>query len=78
MKLNKLKSAVMAKPAAKSKPTSKVKAISSPKTEKEWQIQDDVRTLQRAMEVKSDPKRLQAAKEYATKEMEALKQVSKM
>lgn len=85
MKLNNLRKAAQSKPAAKAankaraKPKSaiKVKAV-SPDSEKDWRIQDDARTLQRAMEVKGDPKRLKAAKEYAVKEMEALKQVSKI
>lgn len=66
------------KPKAKSKPKANVTASLNPTTDNQWRIQDDARTLKQAMEIKKDPKRMQQAKEYCTKEMEALKQVSKM
>jgi hypothetical protein len=41
--------------------------LEGPKTEKEWQAQDDAYTLARAEEIKADENRLSAAKEQAGK-----------
>ena len=43
----------------------KVEAISAPMAEKDWQADDDARTLMRAEEVKADPKRFAAATKRA-------------
>lgn len=37
----------------------------------EWQVQEDLRTLARAREIKADPKRLAAVRELANKQMVA-------
>jgi hypothetical protein len=66
------------KVTVKSKKTSKSKATLTPFNETEWRIREDAETLKRAMAIKNDPTRLKAAKDYATKEMEALKKISKM
>ncbi len=68
--------ATKAKPKAKPKPKAAVSL--SPTTDKQWQIQDDARTLKQAMAIKQDSARMKAAKEYCMKEIEAMKQVSKM
>ncbi len=41
-----------------------------------WHVEDDLRTLARAEEIKRDPKRLAAAKECAQKKAEALQAVT--
>ena len=46
--------------------------------EKKWQAEEDARTLRRAEEIKSDAKRMTAAKQCAQKEMDAMKSVVKM
>lgn len=69
------------KPQAKPKPKPKNKKAAMPmpmSSDKQWQTENDARTLKQAMEVQADPKRMKAAQEYCTKEMEALKQVSKL
>jgi len=69
------------KPSAKPKPKAKTqsKVISlNPTTDKQYQIQDDARMLKRAQEIRNDPARMKAAKEYCVKEMETMKQVTKM
>lgn len=50
-----------------------MKAISV--QEKEWQIEDDLRALQRAEEIKRDPKRLAAAKAMAKKKLKEMSSV---
>lgn len=57
-------------------------AIASPTAtqkaqEKKWQAQDDLRTLQRAAEVKADPSRVKQAQVEATAQMKALASVTK-
>lgn len=64
------------KPKAKAKPRAAVSL--SPTTDKQWQIEDDARMLKRAQEVRNDPARMKAAQEYCAKEIDALKQISKM
>lgn len=49
-------------------PSSKVKAIPSVD---DWQVQEDLRTLARAREIKADPKRMAAVKKLAEKQMVA-------
>ena len=44
--------------------------------ENNWQSEDDARTLKRAEEIKNDPKRVEAAKKFAEKEICAFKSVS--
>jgi hypothetical protein len=46
--------------------------------ERDWRAQDDARTLKQSMEIRNDPARLKAAQGHVTKEMEALKMVTKM
>ncbi|MFZ7319684.1 hypothetical protein ACLS0R_11590 [Comamonas jiangduensis] len=41
-------------------------------SDKEWQIEDDMRTLVRAAEIRKDPKRLKAAQQMAKKRAEEL------
>ena len=36
----------------------------------DWQVEDDLRTLQRAMEIKKDPKRMAKVKELAKMRLE--------
>lgn len=74
------KKAIKAKIATKAKPkkTAKPKATLLPDNETEWRIREDADTLKRAMAIKSDPSRLKAAQEYVSKEMEALKKITKM
>jgi len=67
---------------AKIKTKTKTKK-SSPKTiamseDRDWRAQDDARTLKQSMEIRNDPARLKAAQGHVTKEMEALKMVTKM
>lgn len=64
------------KPKAKSK--SKATVSLSPTADRQWQIEEDARMLKRAQEIRNDPARLKSAQKYCAKEMEALKQVSKM
>lgn len=45
--------------------------------ERKWQAQDDLRTMQRAAEIKADPKRVKAAQAEATQQMRALQTVVK-
>lgn len=72
------KSTSKPKPKTPAKPKkSKVTSVSLA-TEREWQKQDDARILKQAIEIQKDPKRLKAAKEYVDKEMQALKEVSKL
>lgn len=71
------KPTIKAKPKPKSK-TSNAKVSLSPTTDKEWQIQSDARTLKEAMAIKGDPNRMKAAQQYCNKEMESLKQITKM
>lgn len=75
-----VKKAIKPKPktASKKKSTLKTAVSLTPVSDKQWQIESDARTLKQAMEIKGDPSRMKAAQEYCTKEMEALKKVSKM
>lgn len=45
--------------------------------EKKWQAQDDLRTLQRAAEVKADPARVKMAQSEAASQVKALSSVLK-
>ena len=47
------------------------------KMDREYQAEDDVRTLERAHEVKRDPKRHSAAKRHATKKAASFRRISK-
>ncbi|MCU7372846.1 hypothetical protein PEC18_18775 [Paucibacter sp. O1-1] len=49
---------------------------SAPRAPDEWEIREDMRTLIRAKEIQSDPKRLARAKAMARKELENLKKVT--
>ena len=44
--------------------------------EKKWQAEDDLRTLQRAAEIRKDKGRLAAARKCAKEQMAALQKVS--
>jgi hypothetical protein len=48
----------------------------SPFSESKWQVEDDLRTLQRAIEIKRDPKRLKAAKELAKEKLTEMASVA--
>lgn len=45
--------------------------------DKEWQAEDDMRTLVRAEEIRKDPKRLKAAQQLAKKRAEELNALNK-
>lgn len=45
------------------------------KQEEQWEAEEDLRTLQRAAEIKADPKRLKRAKAQANKVMSALSDI---
>lgn len=47
------------------------------KEEQKWRAQDDLRTLQRAAEVKADPGRVKMAQAEAQAQMKALQTVTK-
>ena len=68
-----------AAPAPKAKP--KAPTVShcgvSVAQEKKWQAQDDLRTMQRAAEVKADPSRVKAAQAEAQSQIKALSSVTK-
>ena len=44
--------------------------------ERDWEAEDDLRTLQRAQEIKADPARWKRAKELAKKRLEEIAQVA--
>lgn len=44
--------------------------------DKEWQAEDDMRTLVRAEEIRKDPKRLKAAQAMAKKRADELKSLA--
>lgn len=77
-----VKAKTTAKATAKPKsPSSKAKSpsVAGPfNNDTDWRTRDDADTLKKAMAIKSDASRLKAAQEFVTKEMEALKQVSRM
>jgi len=43
--------------------------------DKKWRAQDDLRTLQQVMQIKSDPGRLKAAQTEAQQQLKALEKV---
>lgn len=45
--------------------------------EKKWQAQDDLRTIQRAAEIKADASRMRASQSEAKQQMKALQSVTK-
>ncbi len=45
--------------------------------DREYQAEDDVRTLERAHDVKRDPKRHAAAKRHASKKASSFRRISK-
>lgn len=49
----------------------------SDKQEKEWQAEDDARTLLRAEEIRRDKARLNAAKQWAQKRLTELNKITK-
>lgn len=53
------------------------KAVRSVKVADPYQAQDDLRTIQRAQEIQSDPKRMGQAKAVATQQIAALTKVTK-
>lgn len=53
----------------------KIKGM-SPFSDARCQAEDDLRTLQRACEIRKDPKRLKAAQELAKEKLEELAKVS--
>jgi len=46
------------------------------KEENDWRIEEDVRTLARAEEIKKDPKRMAAAKKMAQEKIERMKTIA--
>jgi len=44
--------------------------------ERDWEAEDDLRTLQRAMEIKNDPARLKRAQELAKEKLQEMAQVA--
>ncbi|NKF21582.1 hypothetical protein [Solimonas marina] len=64
----------------KKKGALKVSVVSMPKSENaissgpdKWQIEEDMRTLLRAQEVRRDPKRFKAAKKLASERLQEMK-----
>lgn len=49
--------------------TKKSGANATLSTDDEWRIEDDLRTLARAAEIRADPKRMKAAQSLAQKKM---------
>ena len=41
--------------------------------ERRWRTEDDIRTMQRAAEIKKDPSRVKAMKSYAEQQLKAVK-----
>lgn len=41
--------------------------------ERRWRAEDDIRTMQRAAEIKKDPSRVKAMKSYAEQQLKAVK-----
>jgi len=61
----------------KKKSTSEIMGgIQAAKSEREYQAEDDLRTLQRAIEVKNDPARYKRAREMARKKLAELAAIS--
>jgi len=44
--------------------------------ERDWEAEDDLRTLQRAMEIKNDPARLKRAQDLAKEKLQEMAQVA--
>jgi hypothetical protein len=72
------------KPKTTKKPTAKPKAVKKPlikpvtiKEDEEWQINEDLRTLQRAKEITADSKRMAKCQKLAEKQVKVLKDVVK-
>lgn len=40
--------------------------------ERDWQVEDDLRTLERAREIENDPKRMKKCQELATEKMKSM------
>lgn len=53
-----------------------IKGMSVFADSKNWQAEDDVRTLQRAKEIRADPKRLKAARELAKTKLAELASIA--
>lgn len=51
---------------------------SAPRPVNDWEIEEDMRTLARAEEIKRDPKRLARAKKRAMEKLAELKEVATM
>ena len=47
-----------------------------PASERDWQAEDDLRTLQRAIEIEKDPKRYAAAKKLAKEKLAEIKEIT--
>lgn len=48
----------------------------SPATERDWQTEDDLRTLQRAREIEKDPKRLKRVQDLAKEKLQEMAEIS--
>lgn len=75
-----VKTAPKARPKTRPKSTPQ-KAAAASKAERisedqKWQAQDDLRTLARAEEIRTDPSRLGAAKREATEQKKALEKIA--
>lgn len=67
-----------AKPKAKrAKPSPKAAAIPAPQTTERYELENDMRTLQRAQEIRSDTKRFGQVKKLAATEAAKLKNIAK-
>ncbi len=53
----------------------KLSAPSPSRHERQWQAEDDFRTLQRAAEVQSDHRRLSSARKHGEKQLSQMKRV---
>jgi len=58
-------------PVATSAPISQTK--DALEQERRWRAEDDIRTMQRAAEIKKDPLRVKAMKSYAEQQLKAVK-----
>ena len=58
-------------PVATSAPIAQTK--DSLEQERRWRAEDDIRTMQRAAEIKKDPSRVKAMKSYAEQQLKAVK-----
>lgn len=54
-----------------------MKSKASMSDEKQWQVEDDMRTLLRAKEIQRDPKRMAAVRQLAKEKMADMQTISK-